>query len=548
MSAEPTANQPQAETALLPDSISSITRSAVRFFSGTALSRVTGMLRDMVLAFCFGTHEALAALFVAYRLAQLARRLFGEGALQSAFIPVFEEMRKEEPVQAFRFFRDLSVLLVCFLLGFILVGTLSLAASYKLMDWSPGNCQIVSLAILLLPSLLFICLFGLNSSLLQCEKHYFTVGIAPAFFNIAIASGSIFFYGWDPNAAMPYVAIFIVMGCAMQWGVTFIPTLKSLKAHLGRNLWNNIQLYSKDIRRLGAPLMLGLLGMGASQINNGVDALFARWADPEGPAQLWYSQRLLQLPLALFGIAISGALLPPLARSIQAGRKDEYLRFLDFAQRRVFALLVPCTLGLFVFGTPLINCIFGRGDFQLHSILTTTGCLHTYAVGLLPMGLIIVLGPAFYAFKDFKTPAKAAFLSLIINFVLNCVFIFGMGFSALSVALATSISSWANILYLYNNLKKHYDQVVSPEGLHEAIKVLAISVGSALVAALFQAYYFTTPQLFHLFKGTQDSLPTGFFDQIVYLAIPGLFYITLLIVTAWIFKAKDLLVLLRIKR
>ncbi len=520
----------------------------MHFFSGTALSRVTGMMRDMVLAFCFGTHEALAALFVAYRLAQLARRLFGEGALQSAFIPLFEEMRKEEPKQAFSFFRDLSVLLSCFLVVFIVLGMMTLGGSFALIDWSIGNTQIINLAILLLPSLFFICLFGLNSSLLQCQKHYFTVGIAPAFFNIAIASGSVFFYGWDPNAAMPYVAIFIVTGCAMQWGVTCIPTYKSLKAHLGSKTWKNIQLYSKDIRRLGAPLALGLLGVGATQINNGIDALFARWADPEGPAQLWYSQRLLQLPLALFGIAISGALLPPLARSIQAGRKDEYLRFLDFAQRRVFALLLPCTLGLFIFGTPLINCLFGRGDFQLHSIITTTGCLHTYAIGLLPMGLIIVLGPAFYAFKDFKTPAIAAIFSLVINFILNCIFIFGLGFSALSVALATSISSWANILYLYTCLKKHYDQILSTEGMFESAKVIAISLGAALCALLLQIYYFHTPQFFQLFKATQDTLPTSFFNQVMYLAVPGIFYMGLVLASAWIFRAKDLLVLFRIRR
>lgn len=534
------------EAAALPDSISSITRSAMRFFSGTALSRVTGMLRDMVLAFCFGTHPALAALFVAYRLSQLARRLFGEGALQSAFIPVFEEMRKEEPAQAFRFFRDLTALLTCFLVGFILIGMLVLALSLSWIDWSVGNTQIVQLAILILPSLLFICLFGLNSSLLQCQKHYFTVGIAPAFFNLAIAGGSIFFYGWDPNQAMPYVAIFIVVGCFLQWGATCLPTFRALKNHLGKNLLSNIQLYSKDIKRLGAPLALGLLGVGATQINNGVDALFARWADPEGPAQLWYSQRLLQLPLALFGIAISGALLPPLSRSIQAGRKDEYLRFLDFAQRRVFALLLPCTLGLFVFGTPLINCIFGRGDFQMHSILTTTGCLHTYAIGLIPTGLIIVLGPAFYAFKDFKTPAIAAFISLAINFVLNCIFIFGLGFSALSVALATSISSWANIFYLYSCLKKHYEQVVSPEGIGEAMKVVTISLGSALVAYFVQMFWFTTPQLFHLSKN--PDLPTAFFEQVLFLAVPGLLFIALVAIGAWVFRAKDLLVLFRLRR
>ncbi len=535
----------QTQAALLPDSVSSITRSAMRFFSGTALSRVTGMLRDMALAFCFGTHEALAALFVAYRLSQLARRLFGEGALQSAFIPVFEEMRAEEPKRAFSFFRDLSVLLALFLVGFIAVGCLALGFSHSFINWSTGNTQIVDLAILILPSLLFICLFGLNSSLLQCQKHYFTVGIAPAFFNIAIAIGSISFYGWDPNKAMPYVAICIVIGCAFQWAATLLPTLKSLKSHLGTTIWQNIHIYSKDIRRLYKPLALGLLGVGATQINNGVDALFARWADPEGPAQLWFSQRLLQLPLALFGIAISGALLPPLSRSIQAGRKDEYLRFLDFAQRRVFALLFPCTLALLVFGTPLINCIFGRGDFQLHSILATTGCLHTYAIGLLPMGLIIVLGPAFYAFKNFKTPAIAAFISLVINFIINCIFIFGLGFSAISVALATSISSWINILYLYRKLKSHYGEVISSEGTLEMTKVVAVSTTCALLALGFQAYFYQMPQLFHLFRVSE--LPTQFVDQVLYLAIPGLVFIGLVLAFSWLCKAKDLLVLFRIR-
>jgi len=533
------------QSAVATDSISSITRSAVRFFSGTMLSRITGMLRDIVLAFCFGTHEALAAFFVAYRLAQLCRKLFGEGALQSAFIPVFEEMRKEEPVKAFTFFRDLTVLLTLFLIGFIAVGMVGAAYTFSFINWSAGNTQIVNLSIILLPSLLFICLFGINSSLLQCQKHYFTVGIAPACFNTVLIIGSLFLHGWNPNEAMPYVAVLTVLGCCMQWAATCIPTLRSLRAHLGKNLLSNVQIYSKEIRRLGAPLMLGLLGVGATQINNGIDALFARWADPEGPAQLWYSQRLLQLPLALFGIAISGALLPPLSRSIQAGRKDEYLRFLDFALRRVFALLFPCTLALMVLGTPLINCIFGRGDFQLHSILTTTGCLHTYAIGLLPMGLIIVLGPAFYAYKDFKTPAKAAFLALVINFIVNCTFIFGLGFSALSVALATSISSWLNVIYLYHALKKQFGDIVSRDGRYEMGKVVCIGFVVALVTVAFQGYFFQMPQLFQLFIA--ESLPTSFFEQFSHMALPGLFFVAITLVAAWICKAKDLLVLFRIR-
>lgn len=530
------------------DSISSITRSALRFFSGTALSRVTGMLRDIVLAFCFGTHEALAALFVAFRLSHVARRLFGEGALQSAFIPVFEELRKEEPKRAFRFFRDLSCLMMIFLLGFILLSIIVLASSLQIIDWSVGNQEIIKLMMILMPSLFFICLFGLNSSLLQCEKRYFTVGIAPAFFNLTIIFGSLFFVKWDPTKAMPYVAIFIVLGCLFQWAATIFSTLKSLKSNLGTHLTDQIRVYSKDIRRLAGPLALGLLGVGASQINNAVDALFARWADPQGPAQLWYSLRLLQLPLALFGIALSGALLPPLSRSIQAGRKDEYLRFLDFALRRVFALLLPCSLGLYVFGTPLINLIFGHGDFQLHSILTTCGCLHGYAIGLVPMGLVIVLAPAFYAFKDFKTPAWGAFISLVINFALNCLFVFGLGMQALSVALATSISSWINIAFLYYLLHKQFGQVLSLEGIKEANKVVLISLVAACITFGIEAYGFVTPTFFSLFQDAQTGLPKNLFAQITTLAIPGICFLGILIALAWVFKAKDLLVLFRLNR
>ena len=293
---------------VLKDSVSSIKKSAMRFLSGTAVSRITGMLRDMVLAFAFGTHEAIAALFVAFRLSHVCRRLFGEGALQSAFIPVFEELRKEEPQRAFYFFRDLSVLLTSFLTGFVLLSMLGLAVSLKFFDWSPGNRQIITLMIILMPSLVPICLFGVNSALLQCQKHYFTAGIAPAFFNICITIGALFLNAFDPVEAMPYLAISIVLGCIMQWFSTFLPSIKHVRNELSGKIMTNVRLYSQDMKRLIGPLALGLLGVGASQINNAVDALFARYADPEGPAQLWFGLRLQQLPLALFGIAMSGAL------------------------------------------------------------------------------------------------------------------------------------------------------------------------------------------------------------------------------------------------
>lgn len=532
----------------LTDSISTIKSSALRLLSGTMLSRISGMLRDMVLAFCFGTHEALAALLVAFRLSHICRRLFGEGALQSAFIPAFEEIRKDESSRAFQFFRDLTCTMTLFLIGFIVLSMLGLVSSQYMIDFSPGNKQIVQYMIILMPSLLFICLFGLNSSLLQCQKRYFTVGVAPAFFNISISLGSLFFIGSEPRSAMPYVAVFIVLGCAFQWLMTFFPTFKTIKRELSTQFTKEIQLFSPDIRRFGAPLALGMLGIGASQINNTVDALFARWADPEGPAQLWYALRLVQLPLTLFGIALSGALLPPLSRSIQAGRREEYLRFIDFALRRVFAFLVPCTIALFIFGVSIINLIFGRGDFQLHSILTTSICLHGYAIGLLPMGLIIVLAPAFYAYKDMKTPARGAFISLILNLVLNCFFVFVFDLKALSITLATSISSWVNVVYLYKRLKGHLGELVTPDSKKELIKMCLVTVSAGIATWFFANYLYIPPALFHFFADEQSALSQNLVDQVVYFTVPALFYGVMLLLFSWIMKANDLLVLCRLKK
>ena len=530
---------------IIKDSISSIKKNAMQFLSGTALSRVSGLVRDMVLAYAFGTNEAIAALFVAFRLSHVCRRLFGEGALQSAFIPVFEELRNETPQRAFSFFRDLSVLLTLFLIAFVTLTMVGLGLSFSFIDWSPGNKEIVFLMIILMPSLIPICLFGINSALLQCQKHYFTAGIAPAFFNIIITVGALLLQGFTPTNAMPYLAISIVIACAAQWFVSFLPAIRHLKNHLGFRVFASLHLFSKDIKRLGRPLALGLLGVGASQINNAVDSLFGRYADVEGPAQLWYGLRLMQLPLALFGIAISGALLPPLSRAVQAGKKEEYLGFLNFALRRVSALLIPCTVILIALGTPLMNLIYGRGDFQAHSIYTSTSCLHGYALGLLPMGFIIVLAPAFYAHKDFRTPTIGAIISLVANLLLNVIMVFLLNWKAVSVALATSISSWMNVLFLFAYLEIHTGHIFNEQGLKESFKVVAISLAAAVITFLSQYFFMIPASFFTLFTNNADQLPTTTYDQSIAFAIPMFIFIGCLALFAKITHAEDLISLFR---
>ena len=523
------------------DSVHSIRRSSVSFFSGTMLSRFSGMLRDIILAFCFGTHEALAAFFVAYRLAHLARRLFGEGTLQAAFIPLFEETRKSNHVRGCAFFRDVSILWTL-----LLITACSLCwAGFSLWRYflapDGGTAEILSLAIVMLPALIPICLFGLNISFLQCQKQYFVAGAAPVFFNIVLIASAILLSGHNPREVMPLLSIGVIIACFAQWLVSFLPVFQQCKTALGQQLFRGIALWSPEIKRLWNPLMLGLLGIGASQVNNAIDALFARAADAEGPAQLWFSIRFQQLPLALFGIAVANAVLPPLSRAIQAKDTAKYRQFLEYGVRTVLAFLAPCTGLLIVCGMAMINCIYGHGDFQAHSVITTAGCLQGYALALIPMGLIPVLAPAFYARGNYTIPMRGACLSLLLNTLFNTILVFGFGWKAISVTVATSLSAWINAAYLYLSLRKEAGPFLSREGLFSCLRTCAVSaVVSALVFAAAY-FWFIPPVFFHVIEPTETALPRSVLQQIIHLVVPGGLFGIALLLLAKMFGAEDIL-------
>jgi len=530
------------------DSVRSIRRSSINFFSGTMLSRISGMLRDIVLAFCFGTHEALAAFFVAFRLAHLARRLFGEGALQSAFIPLFEEIRKDSYVQGCRFFRDLSILWTILLIVACCLSGAVLSAWQHLVSPEGGTAEILTLTILMLPSLIPTCLFGLNISFLQCQKQYFAAGVAPAFFNLVIIGTALLFSGSGPKEIMPVLSIGVIVACVAQWAAAFLPVFWQCKETLGKQLFSGIALRSPEIKRLWHPLMLGLLGIGASQINNAIDALLARAADPEGPAQLWFSIRFQQLPLALFGIAVANAILPPLSRAIQANDRGRYHKFLEYGLKNVLALLAPCTGLLIVCGMAMINCIYGHGDFQAHSVISTTGCLQGYTLGLIPTGLILVLAPAFYARGNYTIPMRGACLSLVLNTLLNTILVFGFGWGAISVAVATSISAWINASYLYLHLRKDLGPLLSQEGMVSCLRTCMVSLTTSALVFATIALWFSTPVFFHAFDPSTTAVPQGLFQQGIHLGVPMALFGLSLLLFAKIFKAQDILAIARIER
>ncbi|MBI5273335.1 MAG: murein biosynthesis integral membrane protein MurJ [Chlamydiia bacterium] len=424
------------------DTHRSILRSARRFLGGTVLSRISGLGRDMTMAFCFGSAPEVAAFMVAYRLANLFRRLLGEGNLQSGFVPQFEELRNKNPKEAFLFYRDSAFSLLALLIGIVLVFEAILG--FVALQLTDGWREIAILTMWMAPGLIFICLSALNGALLQCQEEYFIPASAPVLFNIVWILAAFFAYKYSPGEAVRSLSIGVTLAFVGQWLITAFRARQETREHIAWKEWLAPRLFSAEWHRLVRPMVLGISGVSAVQLNSALDALFARFADLSGPAFLWYAIRIQQLPLAFFGIAFAGALLPPLSRAIREGAIERYSTLLASSLRQSAALLVPCTFGLFVLGASGLNLLYGRGDFSSADLRETLLCLWGYGLGLIPAVFVLLFATGFYSKKSYGLPVIASLSSVGINIILNALLVFGLHWGAVSIAIATSVSAYVN--------------------------------------------------------------------------------------------------------
>ncbi|MBI3236999.1 MAG: murein biosynthesis integral membrane protein MurJ [Chlamydiales bacterium] len=529
------------------DTSKTISSSSLAFFAGTLFSRITGLVRDVTMAFCFGSNPSIAAFMVAFRLSNLMRRLLGEGPLQSGFIPYFEEIRSSSSKTGAEFFRDLFSSLAVLLLGLLLLGELVLFSVWKWGGLSPDNSQILYLTILMLPGIFFICLFGLSASLLQCQKSFFLTGAAPVAFNVVWIAIAWTQRDADPFSAALFLSVGVVFAFLMQWMMLFPKTLRYLRSFFSWKECFQIDFFSNDVRRMVKPLSFGILGVAAVQINTALDALFARAASLEGPAYLWYAIRIQQLPLALFGIALSAALLPPLSRAAKEGLQETFLSLIRFAYRKSFSLIFPCTMGIFVLGACGINLVYGRGDFDTHTAYETTICLWGYGLGLVPATFVLLIAPAFYAQKDFRTPMFAAIYSMALNIVLTAFLVFVLELGAFSIALATSLCAWVNYFYLSFQMEKQMGNPWEKEVVLSLIKTFICSLAAG-IGSLAVGYYLLQEPFFGIFIQKKEIFfVEGFSTQLIRFAVQALSFVILFFGFAKALKANDLLELVGFK-
>jgi putative peptidoglycan lipid II flippase len=506
-----------------------IAKSAFSFLSGTAVSRVSGLVRDMSMACFFGTSASIAAL----RFAILLRRVLGEGALLNGFVPFFESHRKNDPRQAALFFRDVFFSLSLFL--FVLIAAVELLLYFWMSYGSltVENRQIVYLIMLILPGIPFICLFGICSGLLHCEKYFFLTGVAPVAYNLIWIAAVWIFRNEIPSVAAVSLSVAISIAFLCQWLITFPKTMSFTFQYLTWREFFKVRFFSSEVRTMFASLSLGVIGVAASQINSAIDTVFSRFACLEGPAYLNYAVHLQQLPLALFGIGVSSALLPPLSRAFALDDTKQAHGFLEYAVSHTMLVILPCTVAIFALGAASVNLIYGRGDFSEVATIQTTHCLYGYGIGLTPMVMTLLLAPAFYAKKDYQTPVRTSLISIGVNFCLNALLVCVFGFGPASLAFSTSSTALLNMYLLYRRLTLKTGITFSKELFTSIFKTAICSLFAGAVTLWIDSIYFGNP------------LTRGLSNQLMQFGCLFVAFSSSFIASALLIKKDEMMLLLR---
>jgi len=453
----------------------------------TTISRVLGLIRDVVIAYFFGAKFGTDAFFVAFKIPNLFRRMFAEGAFNQAFVPVLSEYKENGERQEVV---DLvGATLGALSLVLVLITAIGvLAAPVVITIFAPGfaahGAKVVLASEMLrwtFPYLLFISLTALFGGVLNTYGRFAIPAVTPALLNVAIIAAVLFV---SPELTQPIVglAIGVFLGGVVQLALQ-IAAVKKLGL-LGPMRFNYSHAGVKKIMRLMAPAMFGA---SVSQINLLLDTLIASLLTVGSISWLYYSDRLVEFPLGVFGIALATVILPNLSRQYARGDKTAFSETLDWALRLVLIVAVPAALALAVLATPLLATIFLYGEFGLHDLAMASESLMAYSFGLIAFILIKILAPAYFSRQDTKTPVKIGLIAMAVNLVLNLLLMGPMGHTGL--ALATSVAAFVNAGLLYAGLKRRGVYQSQTAWLALVVKVVVASILMCAVLYLLNNHF-----------------------------------------------------------
>ncbi|MCH8135953.1 MAG: murein biosynthesis integral membrane protein MurJ, partial [Proteobacteria bacterium] len=448
----------------------------------TLISRILGLLRDIVLARFFGASLIMDAFLVANRIPNMLRRFFAEGAFSQGFIPVMARYREQHDHEDAREFVDSIagtlglILFVVTLIGVVAAPVLVLIVAPGFVG-AGGDFDLATLMLrFTFPYLFFVSLTAFAGGILNTYGRFGVPAFTPVILNVVLIAAAIW---WSPRLDEPGMALayaVLIAGiCQLLFQLPFLARIGALP----RPRWAP---QHAGVRRAVRLMIPAIFGSSVAQINVLVGGIIASMLGVGSISYLYFADRLMEFPLGLFGIALATVTLPYLSRLWANDSRAEFSRTLDWSLKLAMLIAVPAAVGLLVLAEPLVVSLFHRGEFDEHSVRMTALALQAYAIGLVGFSFVKILAPAFFAREDTRTPVRIALIALAVNLVLSISsawYLTRIGYSGphVGLALATSVAALLNAGLLYQGLRR--DGVMIHSG---SWSTLFIQVGLANVA------------------------------------------------------------------
>jgi len=459
--------------------------------SMTLVSRILGFVRDVLIARLFGAGVATDAFFVAFRIPNLLRRLFAEGAFSQAFVPVLSDYRTREGESNTKLLVDRAATLLT--LALLAATALGVAAAPLIIYVSaPGFAAepakfdlTVAMLRITFPYILFISLVSLAGGILNTWSRFAIPALTPALLNLAFIFGALFCAPYfEPPVMVLAWAVFAggVLQLALQ-----LPAL----ARIGMLPRPNFYFSDPGVRRILVLMVPAAFGVSVGQVSLLINTIFASFLENGSISWLYYADRLMEFPTALLGVALGTVLLPSLSKYHSASDEAAYSKLLDWGLRLTLILAAPAAVALALLSAPLVTTLFHYGEFGERDVWMTRQALMAYSAGLLGLILVKVLAPGFYARQNIKTPVRIAIVTLIATQLMNAVFVLSLKQGGLDqvtgigphagLALSIGLAACLNAGLLYRKLREHGIYSPQPGWGRFALKVAAALGAMAVV-------------------------------------------------------------------
>jgi putative peptidoglycan lipid II flippase len=445
-------------------------RALLAVSSLTTVSRVLGYARDFFIARIFGAGALTDAFFVAFKIPNLLRRLFAEGAFSQAFVPLLAEHKNHDEAAARTLIDAAATLLF---LALVLAAALGMAAAPLIVYLTapgfaaePGKFELtVQLLRITFPYLVFISLVALSAGILNTWNRFAVPALTPALLNVAVIVGAVFFADrFDPPVLVLAWAVFAGGALQLAFQVPFLAKLGLLPR------WR-LDFHHPGVRRLLLLMAPAAFGVSVSQVSLLINQVFASFLPAGSVSWLYYADRLMEFPAGVLGVALGTILLPSLSKYHANANSAEYARLLDWGLRVTLLLALPAAAALAVLALPLVATLFQYGRFGVEDAWMTRQALVAYSAGLVGMILVKILAPGFYARQDIATPVKIGIVTLLATQAMNFALVGPLRHAGLALAIGLGACLNAALLYVYLRKKSFY--APQPGWLAFVLKVAA---------------------------------------------------------------------------